>query len=106
MLSERISAPWASAAFIAFATSVWLGHFAFRHIEYGAGAWTQFALEADKSRFLRASAAAAVFGLSYGLARVLAPAHPRPALPLPAELERAAAIVRGSPDPRSEEHTS
>ena len=44
----------------ASAASVWLGLFAFKHVDYSHELWWQFELHGDASRFLRASVGAAV----------------------------------------------
>ena len=43
----------------ALAASVWLGLFAFKHVEYSSELWWQFELHGEASRFLRASVGAA-----------------------------------------------
>ena len=40
--------------------SVWLGFFAFKHVEYSHELWWQFELGQEASRFLRSSVGAAV----------------------------------------------
>jgi phosphatidylglycerol lysyltransferase len=67
----RFSASWAAALIGAVSASVWLGLFAFKHVEYSRDLWWQFELQGDASRFLRASVGAAVVLLLFGFARLI-----------------------------------
>ena len=51
---------WTLAAVVAVAASIWLGLFAYRHVEYRGELWWRFAFDHDAPRFLRASVGAAV----------------------------------------------
>jgi phosphatidylglycerol lysyltransferase len=78
-----------AAVVLAIGASIWLGLFAFRHVEYSRDLWWQFELHGDASRFLRASVGAAVMLLLFGLARLIGYApHATPA-PTPADLRDA-----------------
>ena len=77
------------AAVLAVGASIWLGLFAFRHVEYSRDLWWQFELHGDASRFLRSSVGAAVVLLLFGFARLIGYApHAEPA-PTPADLQDA-----------------
>ena len=52
----------------ALGASIWLGLFAFKHVDYSQQLWWQFALRGEASRFLRASVGAAVVVLLFGVA--------------------------------------
>jgi phosphatidylglycerol lysyltransferase len=84
---------WVTAVFVVVAASVWLGSFAFRHVDYTEALWWRFGMREDAPRFLRASLGAAVALLGFGLTRLLRPAPPPAPDPGPEELEDAAAIV-------------
>ena len=85
----RFSAPWVAALIGAVGASVWLGLFAFKHVEYSRDLWWQFELQGDASRFLRASVGVAVVLLLFGFARLIGYApHEAPA-PTEADLEDA-----------------
>ena len=45
--------------------SLWLGMFAFKHVDYSHELWWQFELHGEASRFLRASVGAAVVVLLF-----------------------------------------
>ena len=51
----RFSAAWIAALVGALGASIWLGVFAFKHVEYSTELWWQFELQGEASRFLRAS---------------------------------------------------
>lgn len=71
-LSEtRFSPGWILAIVGALGASVWLGIFAFRHVEYSNSLWWQVALDQDAPRFLRASVGAAVALLGFAVWRLL-----------------------------------
>lgn len=53
----RFTAGWMTAVVLAVLASVWLGLFAYRHVDDLASRWNIFDLQADASRFLRASLA-------------------------------------------------
>ena len=58
----------------ALGASIWLGLFAFKHVDYSQELWWQFELRGEASRFLRASVGAAVVVLLFGVARLVRPA--------------------------------
>lgn len=79
-LETRFSAPWIAALVGAIGASIWLGFFAFQHVEYSRELWWQFELQGEASRFLRASVGAAIVVALFGLARLIGYA-PHEALP-------------------------
>jgi phosphatidylglycerol lysyltransferase len=80
-----LSPGWTLAALVAVGASIWLGFFAFRHLEYRDELWWRFALDHDAPRFLRASVGATVTLFAIGVARLMQPVAPR--LPAPTSLE-------------------
>ena len=62
----RFSPGWIAAVAGALGASVWLGLFAFKHVDYSAELWWQFELAGEASRFLRASVGAAIVVLLFG----------------------------------------
>ena len=83
----------ASGSRCAFGASIWLGLFAYRHVEYADTLWWQFALEHDVSRWLRASVGAAVALSAFGAMRLLRPAPPLAAPPSDEDLVDAARVI-------------
>ncbi len=93
----RFTTGWMTAVVLAVLASVWLGLFAYRHIDDLAGVWSHFALRADAPRFLRASLGV-VFLLLFVVVRRTARRRPWEAVSEPeADWDTVAAIVRNSP---------
>lgn len=74
LFDTRFSPAWGLAIVAALGASVWLGLFAYQHVEYAQSLWWQVALLGDAPRFLRASLGAAVTLLVFGCWRLLRPA--------------------------------
>lgn len=98
LISQRFTAAWIALIAIVLLCSVWLGMFAYKRIDYSHSLWWQFTFEkGDASRFLRATSGAIVLVLLYAVARLLAPARPRPAVLDDATAARVRDAVRASP---------
>jgi phosphatidylglycerol lysyltransferase len=69
--ATRFSPAWIAAVAAALGASVWLGLFAFKHVEYSQDLWWQFELEGNASRFLRGSVGAATAVLLFAVARLV-----------------------------------
>jgi phosphatidylglycerol lysyltransferase len=93
----RFSAPWTAAVIGAVGASVWLGLFAFQHVQYSSELWWQFELQGDASRFLRASVGAGIALLLLALARLIGYAPQEAAPPTEADLEDAARVIAAQP---------
>lgn len=91
--AERWTAGWIAAVLVALGASVWLGFFAYRHVEYSGELWWQFEFGADAPRFLRATVGAAALGLALALVRLLRPASHRKPAPAASELERTVQVI-------------
>lgn len=78
LLSEGFTHGWLAAIAVVLVSSVGLGIFSFRHVEYRNELWWHFSAFGEAPRFLRASVGALVLALGYGLARLLRPAPYRP----------------------------
>lgn len=101
LLSERFTPRWLAAIATVMVSTIVLGMFAFRHVEYRHELWWRFSLLGDAPRFLRATVGSMALSLGFGLARLLRPApyHPAEAdVVIPHEI---AAIVRRSPSAES-----
>jgi phosphatidylglycerol lysyltransferase len=77
----------------AVGASVWLGPFAFKHVDYSRELWWQFELQGDASRFLRASVGAAVVLLLFGLVRLIRYASHEAPAPTQADLQDAGKAI-------------
>ncbi|HZI50902.1 MAG TPA: bifunctional lysylphosphatidylglycerol flippase/synthetase MprF, partial [Terriglobia bacterium] len=89
LFDTRFSAAWIASVIAAVLASIWLGFFAFKHVEYSSELWWQFELYAEASRFLRASVGASIAVLLFAAARLLGFAPH--AVPDPTEADLAAA---------------
>ena len=89
----RFSPAWVAALAGALGASVWLGLFAFKHVDYRHELWWQFELHAEASRFLRASVGAAVALLLFGFARLIGYAPHETPLPSDADIDDATRAI-------------
>ena len=92
----RFSPRWIAAVVSAVGASVWLGLFAFKHVEYSNQLWWQFALHAEASRFLRASVGAAMGLWFAGVSSCVVP-HIGSSGLMRADLEARGAIIAMQP---------
>jgi phosphatidylglycerol lysyltransferase len=67
----RFSVAWTGSVIAAVGASVWLGFFAFKHVEYSEKLWWQFELQDDASRFLRASVGVSIVLLLVAFQRLM-----------------------------------
>jgi phosphatidylglycerol lysyltransferase len=75
-ITAPLAHPGAMAAVaMCFALAVWVGFFAYRHVDYENDLWWQFAWSGDASRFLRATFAAAVMLVCIGMTRLFSHAR-------------------------------
>ncbi|MCE3004638.1 MAG: bifunctional lysylphosphatidylglycerol flippase/synthetase MprF [Xanthomonadaceae bacterium] len=81
---------------LALAASVWLGLFAYRHVEYADELWWRFAFDSDAPRMLRASLAATLLLAAFALWGLLRPLARPPSVAGADERERAAPIAAAS----------
>lgn len=58
--------------------TVWIGFFAYRHVDYQSQLWWEFAWHGDASRFLRATFAIAVLLICVAISRLLSYAQAQP----------------------------
>jgi phosphatidylglycerol lysyltransferase len=93
LFDTRFSAGWIVAIAGALGASIWLGRFAFKHVEYSNELWWQFELRGEASRMLRATVGAAVTLLLFGFARLIAQAPHEAAEPSDAELDAAGSAI-------------
>jgi len=89
----RFSASWIASVVAAIVSSIWLGLFAFKHVEFSANLWWQFALHAEASRFMRASVGALAMLLFVALTRLIGYAPHEIPEPSEDDLDAAAAII-------------
>jgi phosphatidylglycerol lysyltransferase len=97
LLAEPFTPEWVATIVLVLGCTVWLGLFAYKHVDYSNELWWRFAFTADAPRFLRATVGTATVVLIFAAAKLLRPAPPEPAAPGPTELAAAAALVATSP---------
>ena len=95
--AARFSPGWTFGVVAVVGAAVWLGFFAFEHVEYTDELWWRFALNQDAPRALRATMLAVMLTLAFGVMRLVRPAPPQIVLPTDAELERAQALIARQP---------
>jgi phosphatidylglycerol lysyltransferase len=91
--ATRFSPAWIAMVIAALASSVWLGLFAFKHVEYSNDLWWQFELGGHASRFLRGSVGAATAVLLFVFARLIGPAPHEVEPPSEGDLADAGRII-------------
>jgi phosphatidylglycerol lysyltransferase len=87
------SGAWLAALAGALVASLWLGLFAFKHLDYSHELWWQVELHGEASRFLRASVGAAVVVLIVAFARLIGPAPHETVEPTEADLADVAVAI-------------
>ena len=97
LLWQPLNPGWNAAVLLVVACSVWIGLFAYKHVDYSDDLWWRFSVRGDAPRFIRASTGVAVVLLFASLARLLRPSVPKPALPGADDLASAAVIAGQSP---------
>ncbi|MEJ2428829.1 MAG: bifunctional lysylphosphatidylglycerol flippase/synthetase MprF, partial [Deltaproteobacteria bacterium] len=97
LLDQRFSPGWIAGIILVLLSSVWLGMFSYKHVEYSGDLWWKFAFDKNAPRFLRASVGAVILALTFGLARLIRPSPPKPLIPTPKDMDRISAIVQQSP---------
>ncbi len=92
LMAEALSPGWLATVAVALGLSIWIGFFAYKHVDYQADLWWRFAERGDASRFLRASfavavmIAAAAYWQLFRPAKPLADTHQAACAPAPAAL--------------------
>ncbi len=74
---QRFSVSWIATIVVIVVCSIWLGIFAFKHVEYSQQLWWDFTWRSDASRFLRASVGVAVALLCFSIWKLTRPTHSR-----------------------------
>ncbi len=93
LTSEPLSPGWIAGIVAVVGASIWVGAFAYRHLDYSTEMWWEFAARGNAPRFLRATAGVVGAVLIFGVLRLLRHARYTPAAPSPADIDRAATIV-------------
>lgn len=73
IFAQPFSPYWVTMILMVIISSIWLGIFSYRNIEYQQDLWWQFTLLGDAPRYLRASVAVLGAAVIFGLIRLLTP---------------------------------
>jgi phosphatidylglycerol lysyltransferase len=79
LVSQRFRPGWIAAIILVLFSSVWLGFFSFKHVEYSNDLWWRFMLHGDAPRFLRAMVGVIGVVFVFLTARFLKPSPPKAA---------------------------
>jgi phosphatidylglycerol lysyltransferase len=93
LLHPPLSWSWLTAIFMAVFAAIWLGIFAYKHVEYSNDLWWQVAYRAEAPRFLRASLVSVVTLLLVAISSLFRGARPQHAAPTTDDLAAAAHII-------------
>jgi phosphatidylglycerol lysyltransferase len=93
LTAEPFTPGWSLAIAVVLLGSIWLGFFAYKHVDYSHDLWWHFTFFGNAPRFLRASVGVAAVALGVALSRLMRPAPPEPSTPSEEELAKAAAVA-------------
>ena len=97
LLGSGFTSSWLTLVGIVIITTLWLGIFAYKKVEYADSLWWRFAFQADAPRFLRATTGAAALIFVVALAQLLRPRAPAPSPATQEQLNEIYPLVRNSP---------
>ncbi len=95
IMAQRFTPVWIVSLAIVIATAVWIGFFAYRHVDYSHSLWWTFAFDADAPRMLRASLLVVLLASAFLAANLLRPARPEPGVASGEDLTRARSLISG-----------
>jgi phosphatidylglycerol lysyltransferase len=92
-----LSPRWLAAVGTVVAASLWLGRFAYQHVDYTHDLWWRFAFDAEAPRALRASVAVVIVAFAVSVRQLMRPARPHALLVTEADLVDVDRIVSRQP---------
>jgi phosphatidylglycerol lysyltransferase len=95
IMAQRFTPVWIVSVAIMISTAVWIGFFAYRHVDYSHSLWWTFAFEADAPRMLRASLLVILLAAAFLAANLLRPARPEPGVASEEDMTRARSLIVG-----------
>jgi len=81
-INQPLSFSWIVSICMALASTLWLGFFSYKHIQYSGDLWWRFSLHSDASRFLRMTVGILGFIFIYAILRLFSRINPH-AIPEP-----------------------
>lgn len=97
LLRQPFGIGWLVGAGLVLLCSVWIGLFAYKHVEFSQDLWWRVAFRGDAPRFLRATVGSIGLALAVGLWQLLRPVQPRVKPPSTNDMEAAQRVVEASP---------
>jgi phosphatidylglycerol lysyltransferase len=98
LLHDSLGVGWGVTIVLVLASSIWLGIFVYKHVDYSSELWWRFALDGNAPRFLRATVGSTVLLLILTVSRLLGPGPKDPDRPGLDELDLARQIISQSPE--------
>ncbi|HEX7502449.1 MAG TPA: bifunctional lysylphosphatidylglycerol flippase/synthetase MprF [Acidobacteriota bacterium] len=98
LASQAFSPFWIAAIVLILFSSIWLGVFSYKHIDYSHDLWWQFTFSGDAPRSLRATSGAVILAFLLVLNHLLRPGFAPLPLPAAADIERASPVIAASRD--------
>ncbi|QDT98525.1 bifunctional lysylphosphatidylglycerol flippase/synthetase MprF [Gimesia aquarii] len=96
LIHERFQLSWICTILVIMVCSIWIGMFAYKHIEYSNELWWVFTFKGNASRFMRGSIGAIIVLLLFALSKLIAAHRPRSLPPTENELDIVTQIVKSS----------
>jgi phosphatidylglycerol lysyltransferase len=93
IMAQRFTPAWIVSLAIVISTAVWIGFFAYRHVDYSHALWWTFAFEADAPRMLRASLVVVLLAAAFLATNLLRPARPEPGVASSEDIARARSLI-------------
>jgi phosphatidylglycerol lysyltransferase len=93
IMAQRFTPAWIVSLAIVISTAVWIGFFAYRHVDYSHALWWTFAFEADAPRMLRASLVVVLLAAAFLATNLLRPARPEPGVASSEDIARARGLI-------------
>ncbi len=100
LFEEGFPVEWVTLLSVTLVTTIWLGFFSFKNIDYSAGLWTQVGFDDDYSRFLRSILFVGLIGTIITAINLLRP-DPLPQRPETDVLDKIRSILANSRDVKS-----
>jgi len=94
ILAQRFTPTWIVSLAIVIATAVWIGFFAYRHVDYSHSLWWTFAFEADAPRMLRASLVVVLLAAAYLAMNLMQAARPEPGVASESDISGARPLIQ------------
>jgi len=96
LISGRFTPGWIAAVALVIISSIWLGLFSFKHVNYSHDLWWTFTIHGDAPRFMRAMIGVLCTVIIFVLWRFLTPEYPAQLNKIPPHAEKILSVVRPS----------